>query len=157
MEIPFTSYESCQSRQQQSLFMVEYGNPQICLWFMVWQSPWRQHIASVPVCWFPFTAGATAPLGPGWVFLSTHSKCWSQQPSELSETSRENQVAGGHMGFLEALETCLSAEALQCRPAWAWMPSSKPSNCRLHSQPAEQKAELHSMAKIHNAPDPHPM
>lgn len=65
----------------------------------------------------PYTAGAPAALGPDCVFLSTHSKHLSQQPSELSETIRENQVAGGHTGFLETLETCLSEEALQCHPA----------------------------------------
>lgn len=67
---------------------------------------------------------------------------------------RESQVAGGHTGFLETLETCPSVETLRCHPAWPRMPSSKPSGCHLHSQPAEQKAERHSMAKIHNGPDP---
>lgn len=65
MEIPFTSYEPCQSRQQQSLFKAEYRYPKLLLVHGVAILP---EDSASPQCLgagVSFTAGAPAPLGPG--------------------------------------------------------------------------------------------
>lgn len=132
--------------------------PTICPWLTVWQSPLKtagpiSAWCSCPLhCWCTSSSrtwlGVSDPTLKMLIPAAVRAK-WNNQGKSGSRRS--------HTGFLETLETCLSVEALQCHPARPWMPCSKHSDCTPYSQPAEQKAELCSMAKTHNAPDPHPM
>lgn len=163
MKTPFLSYEPCQSKQQQSLFTAEHRRSKPAARSSCGSSPWRQHIPSELLACRCLPPGArvlaspSADSAPPGVGPARGHPQWRLTPAASGvkwNNPRESQVAGGHTGFLETLETCPSVETWRCHPAWPRMPSSKPSGCHLHSQPAEQKAERYSMAKIHNGPDP---